>query len=137
MTEQQIDQIRELSDWLSGTDIGLLELTGPDRTIRLLRNGDGTFAERAVQAAPAKAPTSFDATVVRAGSVGIYLDTHPLRTEPLVRVGDEVAEGQAVALLRIGLVMLGVRAPRAGIVSRIVATNGSAVGYGDPLVELE
>jgi len=137
MTGQQVDRIREWSAWLSGTDIAVFELTGPDRTIRLLRNGDGAFTEQAVEAARASASTPSDATMVRAGSVGIYLDTHPLRTEPLVRVGDDVVEGQAVALLRIGLVLLDVPAPRTGIVSRIVARNGAAVGWGDPLLELE
>ncbi|MFT3821683.1 MAG: acetyl-CoA carboxylase biotin carboxyl carrier protein subunit [Rubrivivax sp.] len=131
MTEARIDQVRQLSDWLAATDIALLELTGPDRAIRLRRNGGGSFVEEAV---PAAAP---DATVVRAGSVGLYLDAHPLRAEPLVRPGDAVAAGQALALLKIGLVLLAVPAPRAGVVARIVATPGRAVGYGDPLVELE
>ena len=128
--ETRSELIRQLSDWLAATDIGLLELSGPGQAIRLHRNGAHSFTEEAPPPPPA-------ATVVRAGSVGIVLDAHPLRTEPLVRVGDAVAEGQAVALLKIGLVLLAVPAPRAGIVSRIVAANGRAVGYGEPLVELE
>lgn len=133
MTETRSELIRRLSDWLAATDIGLLELSGPGRAVRLRRNGGDSFVE---EAAPAAAPRP-QATVVRAGTVGIYLDAHPLRTEPLVRIGDPVAAGQVVALLKLGLVLLAVPAPRAGIVSRIVATNGRAVGYGEALVELE
>jgi acetyl-CoA carboxylase biotin carboxyl carrier protein len=73
---------------------------------------------------------------VRAGSVGLLLHTHPLRSEPLVKVGQQVAAGQALALLKIGLVLLPVSAPRAGVVSRIVAPDASAVGFGEPLIEL-
>lgn len=135
MTDQQIDQVCQLSQWLAGTDITLLELSGPGKLIRLRRNGTGmgldnepVASEPVVEAA---APTT-----VKAGSVGILLHSHPLRSEPLVQVGQPVEEGQTVALLKIGLVLLPVAAPRAGTVSRIVAANESTVGFGEPLIEL-
>jgi acetyl-CoA carboxylase biotin carboxyl carrier protein len=137
MSGTRIEQVRQLSDWLAATDITLLELTGPDRAIRLRRNGGDAFVEEALPAPASGTPSKPDATVVRAGSVGLYLDAHPLRTEPLVRPGDAVVAGQALALLKIGLVLLAVPAPRAGVVARIVATPGRAVGYGEPLIELE
>ena len=133
MTEFQIEQVRQWSDWLAATDITVFEFVGPDGAIRLQRNDANVFTG---QAAPTNASAPTHATVVRAGSVGIYLAAHPLRSEPLVQVGDEVAAGQAIALLKIGLVLLAVPAPRAGVVSRIVARNEGAVGYGDPLIEL-
>lgn len=141
MTDQQIDQVCQLSDWLAGTDITLLELSGPGKLIRLRRNGSGNGtsfgAEPAAPAAglgivPTTAPTA-----VRAGCVGIVLHSHPLRSAPLVHVGQEVVNGQTVALLKIGLVLLPVAAPRAGTVSRIVAAHASVVGFGEPLLELE
>ena len=96
----------------------------------------GVANAHAVAAAAASgAPTP--RTVVRAGSVGVVLLAHPLRTQPLVGVGQAVAAGQALALLRIGDVLLPVAAPRSGVVARIVAADGSAAGYGDPLVEIE
>lgn len=139
MTDQQIDQVCQLSEWLAGTDITLLELSGPGKHIRLRRNGVGSGAtvERMPESLPQfEAMPQAAPTVVKAGSVGIVLHSHPLRTEPLVRMGEEVAAGQTVALLKIGLVLLPVAAPRAGIVSRIVATHESAVGFGEPLLEL-
>lgn len=143
MTEQQIEQVRQLSQWLAGTDITFFELTGPGKTIRLRRNS-GTVAESGTPRATAPerngtatAHAATASTVVRSGSVGIVLHSHPLRTEPLVRVGQEVAAGQAVALLKIGLVLLAVPAPRAGNVARIVAPHESAVGFGDALIEIE
>jgi acetyl-CoA carboxylase biotin carboxyl carrier protein len=131
MTARQIDLVNQLSEWLAGTDITLLELSGPGKTILLRRNGTSTHVET-----PA-ASVATTSTVVRAGSVGIVLRSHPLRSDPLVQVGESVTAGQTVALLKIGLILLAVQAPRAGTVSRIVATHEAAVGYGDPLLEIE
>jgi len=131
MTARPNDLVTQLSEWLAGTDLALLELSGPGETILLRRNGAGTEVEtRAVSVATTS-------TVVRAGSVGVVLHSHPLRSEPLVRVGQSVVEGHTVALLRIGLIVLAVQAPRAGTVSRIVAAHEATVGYGDPLLEIE
>ncbi|HEX7892232.1 MAG TPA: biotin/lipoyl-containing protein [Ramlibacter sp.] len=134
MTDSHIARVRQLSQWLEGTDITLLELSGPGELVRLRRDPAGELTE--LPAAAATSAPAPDATVVRAGSVGVLLLAHPLRTEPLVRVGQQVAAGQAVALLKIGLVLLPVAAPRAGIVRRIVAVHEAAVGFGSPIVEL-
>lgn len=136
MTRQQLDEVRQLSAWLAATDITVLELTGPGKTIRLRRNGATVVAPPLYPMPVGTEPAVAAPTVVRAGSVGILLQSHPLRTEPLVRPGQQVAAGQAVALLKIGLLLLAVPAPRAGRVSRIVAANETPVGFGDPLVEL-
>lgn len=136
MTDAHIAQVRQLADWLQGTGITLLELSGPHQRVRLRRDAAGAVSElppAAVAAPDAPAP---EAAIVRAGCVGVLLHAHPLRDEPLVRVGQEVAAGQALALLKIGLVLLPVPAPRAGTVRRIVAAHATAVGFGTPLLEL-
>lgn len=135
MTDHQIDQVRQLSQWLAATDITLLELTGPGKSIRLRRDGPGASVDNLPGIAPPPAVAA-TATPVKAGSVGILLHSHPLRPDPLVQVGQTVEEGQTVALLKIGLVLLPVAAPRAGTVTRIVAAHGTAVGFGEPLIEL-
>jgi acetyl-CoA carboxylase biotin carboxyl carrier protein len=142
VTQSQIDQLRQLSQWLAGTDITLLELSGPDRVVRLRVDPAWQALQRARAAAPPPptAPASPAAlpatTIVRAGSVGVLLHAHPLRAEPLVNVGEKVAAGQTLALLKIGLVLLAVPAPRAGTLLRLLAADGSAVGFGTPLIEL-
>ncbi|MBS0455025.1 MAG: acetyl-CoA carboxylase biotin carboxyl carrier protein subunit [Proteobacteria bacterium] len=137
-TTSRIGQVRQLTEWLQATDISLLELRGPGESIRLCRQASGEVREAAPAHSPATAPAPQAAatTLVRAGSVGIVLHSHPLRTEPLVQPGQQVAAGQALALLRIGPVLLPVAAPRAGVVSRIFSSHESAVGFGAPLVEL-
>lgn len=124
----------QLAEWLQGTDIGLLELRGPGQTVRLSRQPSGEVREIAAPAPMSQA--SATATLVRAGSVGVVLLTHPLRSDPLVQAGQQVAAGQTLALLQIGLVLLAVPAPHAGVVGRIVCPHQSAVGFGAPLLEL-
>jgi acetyl-CoA carboxylase biotin carboxyl carrier protein len=145
MTDEQIDHLRQLTQRLAGTDITLVEWSGPDRLIRLRREAGGPVAKVApaedpvATAPPVASPVAEPpptGTVVHAASVGVVLLSHPLRAEPLVRPGQAVRAGETLALLRIGLVLLPVAAPRAGTVSRIVATHEDRVGYGAPLIEL-
>jgi acetyl-CoA carboxylase biotin carboxyl carrier protein len=66
----------------------------------------------------------------------VFLHSHPLAAAPLVRIGERVETGQTVGLLKIGALLLPVAAPQVGIVDRIHAADGLAVGYGTPLVDL-
>src|SRR5437764_8001353 len=99
MTETTVEQARQLAQWLSGTDITLLELTGPNSVIRLCRHADAAPA-RATPEPPAQLPAVAapppSHTLVRAGSVGIVLHSHPLREDTLVQVGQPVSTGQTV-----------------------------------------
>ena len=126
------DPVRQLSDWLQGTDITTLELLGPGLQVRLERQGPAVITAPV----PADAAGAPAAHAVRAGSVGVLHLAVPGRDRPLVHAGQAVIEGQPLALLRIGQVLLPVLAPCAGIVARIAAAEGDTVGYGQLLVEL-
>ena len=143
MNPQLLEQASQLTAWLGGTDIVLVELSGPGTMIRVRRDSAAAAAgatrpmpELSIAPQPQQSPQP-KPMVVRAGSVGIVLHAHPLRKEPLVRAGQPVVAGQAVALLKIGTVLLVVPAPRPGVVLRVIAPDGSVAGYGDPLVELD
>jgi acetyl-CoA carboxylase biotin carboxyl carrier protein len=148
-----LDRFRELSAWLAATDIALLELRGPDTLIRLRRGGNGVAAAPPEDPAhrspgatprergdddPASQPGCENAavTVVRAPCVGILRHGHPLHDAPLAAAGRHVVAGQPLALLQIGHTLVPALAPRDGVVARLVARDGDAVGFGDPLVEL-
>lgn len=123
-----------LAQWLQGTDIATLELRGPGTHITLARAGGAVVEAPPAQAAPASLPAHTH--TVRAGSVGHCLLTLPGRDKPFVRVGQAVRAGEPLAVLRIGLVLLPVCAPRTGQVLRIAVSDGAVVGYGQPLFEL-
>jgi acetyl-CoA carboxylase biotin carboxyl carrier protein len=118
-----------LSRWLDGTDIDRLELSGPDGTLTLARAGVA-----ALQApASGEGAASID---IRAPSLGVFLDRHPLAACPFVAIGDEVTQGDLLACLQVGALLMPVRAPGAGIVAARLAEPGALIGYGTPLFSL-
>jgi acetyl-CoA carboxylase biotin carboxyl carrier protein len=133
-----LDQVAAIGAWLAATDVEELELTGPDGHLRLRRGGKPP-------AAPARDGSDEAVERLRDGSgedvvaspgFGLFLHAHPLRDTPLVRLGDRVTAGQALGLLKIGALLLPIRAPRRAVVEAVLATEGSLVGFGDPLVAL-
>jgi len=119
----------QLAAWLANTDIGLLELRTPNGTLRLGRQGDEIIELPAEEAEPELLP-------IRAPSLGVFLQSHPLTAVPLVRIGQRVEAGQTIGLLKIGPLLLPVTAPQAGIVDSIHMADGLAVGYGAQLFDL-
>jgi len=119
----------QLAAWLAGTDIGLLELRTPQGTLRLGRQGDEIIELPDEEA-------ELELLAIRAPSLGVFLQSHPLAAVPLVRIGQRVEAGQTIGLLKIGPLLLPVTAPQAGIVDSIHAADGLAVGYGAQLFDL-
>ncbi|UVH58662.1 acetyl-CoA carboxylase biotin carboxyl carrier protein subunit [Variovorax paradoxus] len=130
-TDMQDTTLRtpQLAAWLAGTDIGLLELRTPEGTLRLGRQGDEIVELPDEEAEP-------ELLNIHAPSLGVFLQSHPMATTSLVRIGQRVEAGQIVGLLKIGPLLLPVTAPQAGIVDNIHADDATAVGYGAPLFDL-
>ena len=136
VTMDALERFRQLSAWLADTDVALLELRGPQTLLRLVRDG-ATGDVRQEDAHDAHDEARPGTTIVPASSVGIVRHRHPLRDGPLAPVGTRVEGGQPLALLQIGQMLIAVPAPRDGVVARRLANDGDAVGYGDPLIELQ
>jgi acetyl-CoA carboxylase biotin carboxyl carrier protein len=66
----------------------------------------------------------------------VYLSAEP-GAAAFVTVGATVAEGQTVLIIEAMKTMNHIPAPRAGVVKRILATDGQAVEYGAPLMIIE
>ncbi len=132
-----IDQIRQVSEWLAATDIGVLELRGPDTQLRLRNDGGAApIRQESIASPPAPARTQARNSTADAPSVGVFLHRHPLRDAALAPVGTQVRAGQALGLLQIGALLLPVCAPQASTVTGLRVAHGTAVGYGTPLVDL-
>ncbi len=125
-------EIREIAGWLAATDIALLELRTPDEVVRLgWRNGAVTVLN------DGEAPlAAADTVTVTAPSVGVFLPNHPASAAPLARVDGRVEAGQALGLLQVGVLLLPIAAPCAGIVAAVRAHAGATVGFGTPLIDL-
>ena len=127
-----LERVAQLSAWLANTDIGLLELRTPQGILRLGRQG-GDMVELPMEE---EEEDEAEPVTAKASSVGLFLHTHPVATEPLARIGQRVDAGQLIGLLNIGPLLLPVSAPQAGIVDALHVESGIAVGYGAPLIDL-
>jgi acetyl-CoA carboxylase biotin carboxyl carrier protein len=133
MTNSNSDRVRQLTDWLSGTDIARLELRGPCESICLQRKGGRIVV---AQDEPAAAPVDAPSVAATAASVGVFLHRHPLRDAAIAETGTTVRHGQVVGLLQIGALLLPVASPCDGVVAAMLLEHGATAGYGERLVEL-
>jgi acetyl-CoA carboxylase biotin carboxyl carrier protein len=128
-----LDHIAEIAALLAATDIDCLELTGPAGHLRLRRGGEPEVASGGT----GDKPGAEDETVAMPSpGFGIFLHAHPLHETPLVQADDSVAAGQLLGFLKIGPLLIPVPAPYDGVVSDIVARDGTLVGFGDPLFRI-
>ncbi|MHB0772889.1 biotin/lipoyl-containing protein [Bradyrhizobium sp. 1.29L] len=128
MPFQHVDQ---LSSWLAEAGIDYLELSGPDRHLRLGRAIQQGLLVKSADAARADA-----ATTVKAPMVGTVLLGHPMGRVPFAPCGSLVRAGQTVALLQVGALLVPIDAPCDGVVVEVVAEEGALVGFGAEIARL-
>jgi len=74
---------------------------------------------------------------VEAPMVGTFYRASSPTTDPYVREGDVVKEGQIVCIIEAMKLMNEIEVRAAGRVSKILVENGQAVEYGQPLFLIE
>ena len=87
-------------------------------------------------AAPATAPAEVGHTV-KSPMVGTFYRSASPGAKPLVEVGSEVKEGEAICIIEAMKIMNEIEADKTGTVTRILCENGQAVEYGQPLFVIE
>ena len=96
-------------------------------------------------AAPAAAPAPAAASeaseeggkVITSPLVGTFYSASSPDAEPFVKIGDTVKEGQVVAIVEAMKLMNEIESDCSGTVVEILAENGQAVEYGQPLFRVE
>jgi acetyl-CoA carboxylase biotin carboxyl carrier protein len=103
-------------------------------------------AQPAAPAEPAASPPTVAAEpstalppghVVESPSVGLFWRAPSPGAPPFVEVGQQVAEGDTLAIVEVMKLMNHVVAPVAGTIAAIVPGNGESVEYGSPLVVID
>jgi acetyl-CoA carboxylase biotin carboxyl carrier protein len=75
--------------------------------------------------------------VVSSPMVGVaYLSPEP-GAAPFITPGGRVAQGQTVLLIEAMKTFNQIKAPKSGIVTRILIESGMPVEYGEPLLVIE
>jgi len=75
--------------------------------------------------------------VVKTPGLGIFLQAHPMRSNPFAQVGELVKQGQCLGLLQVGSLLMPVPAPCDGVMETYTLASGSTVGYGTPVLTLQ
>ncbi|MEQ5777831.1 MULTISPECIES: biotin/lipoyl-containing protein [unclassified Thalassospira] len=141
------DAIRQLAELLDETNLTEIEVAAGDNKIRVARQGT-TYAAPAPIAAPASvaapaagAPAGGDLSshpgCVKSPMVGVVYFAPEPGAAPFISAGATVAEGQTLMLIEAMKTFNPIRAPKAGKISQIVATDGNPVEYDEPLVIIE
>jgi len=146
MSKKKIDAdlVREMAALLEETGLVEIEYEDDDVKVRVARGAVAAVAAASAAPAPAAPATSEESRPAAAdpGSVNspmvgtVYLSPEP-GSEPFVRAGDTVAEGDTLLLLEAMKTFNEVRAPRSGKVVRILVADGTPVEYGEPLLILQ
>jgi acetyl-CoA carboxylase biotin carboxyl carrier protein len=93
-------------------------------------------AAPSAQAAEAEDPANHPGAITSPMVGTCYLAAEP-GSEPFVKIGDKVTEGQTVLIIEAMKTMNQIPAPRAGTVKRILVEDATPVEYGAPLLIIE
>ncbi len=74
--------------------------------------------------------------VVTSPLVGTFYTAPAEDAEPFVKVGDQVKKGQVLAIVEAMKLMNEIESDYSGEVVKVLAENGKAVEYGQPLFEI-
>ncbi len=137
------EAIRALSDLLSETGLTEIEIEQNGARIRVARGGTvAAIAAAPVSAAPVPAaapaaPSSGpQAGAVTSPMVGtVYTASEPGKP-PLVKVGQQIKEGDTLFIVEAMKTMNPIPAPRSGTVKEICVENGAPVEFGQTLLIL-
>jgi acetyl-CoA carboxylase biotin carboxyl carrier protein len=86
---------------------------------------------------PAAAPAAPAGHAVKSPMVGTFYRSATPGSKPFVDVGTTVSVGDTICIIEAMKLMNEIEADKAGVVKAILAENGQAVEYGQPLVLIE
>jgi acetyl-CoA carboxylase biotin carboxyl carrier protein len=121
-----------------------LEVSYAGLSLSLRAKGDATLLSQPATSQPSLAPVSTDSPaapaedtyLVTAPMIGTYYATPAPNEPPFVQPGDQVREGQTIAIIEAMKIMNEIAADRSGQVVEMLAKNGEPVEYGSPLIRI-
>lgn len=150
-----IRKIKKLIELVEESGIAELEISEGEESVRISRNSPATApapvhyaAAPAPVAAPAAAPAApvaaeEAAPAVPAGHqvlspmVGSFYRAPSPDSKPFVEVGQSVSAGDTICIVEAMKMMNQIEADKSGVVTAILAEDGQAVEFDQPLVIIE
>ncbi|MFZ2124776.1 MAG: acetyl-CoA carboxylase biotin carboxyl carrier protein [Rhodoferax sp.] len=141
-------KLKTLIDLVSESNVSELEITEAEGKIRIVKGGSAMVQHFAPLSQPVSqaplAPVAVAEAVVVAAPVEtghtvkspmvgtLYRSASP-GAKSFVEVGDVVKEGQTLCIIEAMKILNEIESDKSGTVRRILADNGQAVEYGQPL----
>jgi acetyl-CoA carboxylase biotin carboxyl carrier protein len=149
-------KLKTLVDLVSESNISELEITEADGKVRIVKAAPPSIgmpmtmampqpmvmpAAAASPAAPVAAadtePPADDGHLVKSPMVGTFYRSASPGSKPLVEVGDTVKAGDAVCIIEAMKIMNEIEADEGGTITKVLAENGQAVEFGQPLFVID
>jgi len=145
-------KLKTLIDLVSESNISELEITEAEGKVRIVkadpRAAPQTYATAhsmptpaapmapVAVAAPAEEP-AVAGHIIKSPMVGTFYRASSPGGKPLIDIGSEIKEGEAVCIIEAMKIMNEIEADKAGKVTRVLCENGQAVEFGQPLFIVE
>ena len=147
-------KLKTLIDLVSESNISELEITEADGKVRIVKSEPAqpmmashapppmpSPAMLAAQSPPAAAAPAAEPAetghLVKSPMVGTFYRSSSPGGKSFVEVGSQVKEGEPVCIIEAMKIMNEIEADRTGTVTKILAENGQAVEFGQPLFVIE
>jgi acetyl-CoA carboxylase biotin carboxyl carrier protein len=160
MSENSLDKLRELVDFLKENGIAEFDIDRPDLKMRIKfagtaaagidasqlagllagAGGGAAAAHSTASAAAASAAAAEEKAAeeeklqeVKSPIVGTFYESPSPGAAPFVKIGDQVEVGQVLCIVEAMKLMNEIESDVAGEVVRRIASSGQPVEYGQPL----
>jgi acetyl-CoA carboxylase biotin carboxyl carrier protein len=154
-------KLKTLIDLVSESNISELEITEADGKVRIVKSDPAAAVVAAqpvvyqaappqvaaapvaaaaaapVAAAAPEAPAAPTGHVVKSPMVGTFYGAASPGAKPFATVGTVVKEGDPICIIEAMKIMNEIEADKAGTVTQVLAQNGQAVEFGQPLFVIE
>lgn len=144
------NEIQELIELLQGTDVAEIEIENEGRRVRIRRGvtpdvqdivvpsaiqtpAAGPPTEAGNQTAPGEGESDSSMVTVTSPIVGTFYRSPSPELPPYVDMGSDVVKGQVLCIIEAMKLMNEIESETDGNIVRILAENGQAVEYGQPL----
>ena len=143
-------KLKTLIDLVSESNVSELEITEAEGKVRIVKGGGVVVQQMMAQpmmaqpvaAAPVAeaAPAAAAAPAghaVKSPMVGTFYRSSSPGAKPFIEIGAQVKEGETLCIIEAMKILNEIEADKSGTVTRVMAENGQAVEYGQPLFVIE
>jgi acetyl-CoA carboxylase biotin carboxyl carrier protein len=143
-------KLKTLIDLVSESNVSELEITEAEGKVRIVKGGGvmmvPQYGQVMAPAAPPpvaavdpieSAPAAESGHVTKSPMVGTFYRSASPGSKSFVEVGDAVKEGDTLCIIEAMKILNEIEADKSGNIKRVLAENGQAVEYGQPLFIIE